>query len=377
MTKSNKKKIFLVMGSGASPVSGSSIFVDYIYKALKKNEYDIHLFQFNKFLEQATPSQLKDQKGSLEEEIFNQYNHNGPFDYFLSFLSDQQVTPQIYKLIGKNTYTINWSCNMHQFDKLHKEISPHVNLNTYIQLKHKVLYDSVGANSYWSPMAASSELSVNSKIKKDLDISFIGTAYGNRPNYIWRLISAGFKPHVYGYGWNKKNFLQNILRLYVSPVIYPYLEDSKAINGFDRVLRDLYIQKIFNSGLTGGVPTDTEYLSLLSRTKISLNFPESREDNNFSSPYINFCCNLRDFEIPMANSMLFTQFNYELEQFFEDGKEVVSFYNDEDMIDKLRYYQKKPSLVETISNAGYQRSISEHTWENRLKQLFSYVESYS
>jgi spore maturation protein CgeB len=377
MTISKNKKILLVMGSGASPVADSSIFVDYIFGALKNNGHDVHLFQFNKFLDQATPSQLKDPKGSLEEEIFNQYNHYGPFDYFLSFLSDQQVTPEIYKLIGKNTFTINWSCNMHQFDDLHKDIAPHVNLNTYIQLKHKALYDSVGANSYWSPMAASPEASLPTQVEKDIDLSFIGTAYGNRPHYIWRLILAGFKPNVYGFGWDKKTFLQNILRLHIAPIIYPFLEESIAINGFDRVLRELYIQRIFNGGFSRGIPTDSEYLSLLSRSKISLNFPENRENNNFSSPYVNFCCNLRDFEIPMANSMLFTQFNYELEHFYEDGKEVVSFYNDEDMIDKLQYYQKNPSISEAIANAGYKRAVLEHTWNNRLNQLISYADSIS
>ena len=118
-------------------------------------------------------------------------------------------------------------------------------------------------------------------------------------------------------------------------------------------------------------------MSLLSRSKISLNFPENRENNNFSSPYVNFCCNLRDFEIPMANSMLFTQFNYELEHFYEDGKEVVSFYNDEDMIDKLQYYKKNPSIAEAIANAGYKRAVLEHTWNNRLNQLISYADSIS
>ena len=368
-----KLKIFLIMGSGAAPVPNSEIFRDNIYEALISLGHCVHLIQFDKFLANVDSRNLDLRKQLLEDHLLESFYENQPFDYLISFLSDQQVTPRFYKEIKNQVFTINWTCNAHQFEILHKEISPHLDLNTYISLKHKDLYKSVGAKSYWMPMAANESVYRPSN-SQDIKISFVGTAYGSRPYYIWRLLQSGVELKLFGPNWEFKNNFKNFLKIYVAPLLYNFSGKEKRLSYLEKILRTNLLQQISSLTLVGGIPSDKEYVDIISRSIVSLNFPESRMNNDYLNPEVLFGCNLRDFEIPLSKSMLLTQHSEELDYFFEEGKEVVSFKNESDMIDKARYYSNNHKASKEIALAGYKRAKREHTWKNRFESLFSEIE---
>ena len=123
------------------------------------------------------------------------------------------------------------------------------------------------------------------------------------------------------------------------------------------------------------IPNDEEYVDILSRSKISLNFPESRKNHDYLNPEVTFGCNFRDFEIPLSMSLLLTQDSEELDYFYERDNEVITFGNEADMIDKASYYSNHHSEAEKIAKKGYERAIADHTWEKRFSKLFEYLES--
>ena len=123
----------------------------------------------------------------------------------------------------------------------------------------------------------------------------------------------------------------------------------------------------------GGIPDDNEYSEIISRSLVSLNFPESRKDNDYLNFEVNFGCNFRDFEIPLSGSMLLTQDSQEFDFFYERDKEAIPFGNENDLIEKAKYYSNNPTAAERIADAGYQRAINDHTWGRRFEQLFNYL----
>jgi len=368
-------KIFLVISGSAAGVSGSEIMFYNILNSLKSMGHEVILLDFKKEWTNLSSSNDEKKKIELTDLILKKFNEqpNGFYNLFLSFLSDQYVTSDLYKELKGKCLSVNWSCNSHQFEDLHKEISQEADLNTYITLDHKGLYDSVNAESYWMPMAANPNFYKNN-LNKDIDISFIGTAYYRRPYYIWRLLQSGHDIDISGVAWNfDKNFL-NFLRIYIYPSVIAFSKDSNKLHLIENNTRVNIIRLINKHWSVGGPLSDNEYTDKLSRSYMTLNFPEARNNHNFMDPNMIWGVNFRDFEAPMSGALLITQFSKELEYFYEDGKEVISFNNEHELLDKVNFYTKNKKSGESIAKSGYERAIKDHTWESRFRDLFIHLE---
>jgi len=81
-------------------------------------------------------------------------------------------------------------------------------------------------------------------------------------------------------------------------------------------------------------------------------------------------CNFRDFETTMSGTFLCTQYSDELQYFFEDGKEIVSFKNEYELVDKLTFYTTHEDSRNKITTAGYKRARRDHTWQKRFQDFF-------
>ena len=366
---SKKLKIFLVMSGSATAIQDSEIMYLNILDTLKNLSHDITHYDFGSKWNDIKASSDNEKKEILTSDILDEFKKEEGYDLFLSFLADLYVTPDLYKEIKNICPSVNWTCNSHQFDDLHKEISPYVDLNTYISLDHKDLYDSVNAKSYWMPMAANPGFYKNNK-DKDIDLSFIGSAYGKRPYYLWRLLQSGLDVDINGFGWRFDKNFSNFLRLYIYPLVIPFFSDSSKLHYIEANTRTNILKLLNNSFKVGKPLNDNEYADALSRSKITLNFPESRVNHDYMNPHVIKGINFRDFEAPMSGAMLMTQFSKELEFFYRDGEEVISFHNEHDLIDKCRFYSSNEESRVKIAEAGYKRAIAEHTWENRFNKLF-------
>lgn len=82
--------------------------------------------------------------------------------------------------------------------------------------------------------------------------------------------------------------------------------------------------------------------------------------------------NKRTFEIPACGGFQITSSRNAVYELFEVGKEIVVYENLQDLKAKIDYYLDPANEVERkiIVEAGYHRAIKEHTYENRLIQIF-------
>ena len=375
-----KLKIFLVLGNAATGGVESKIMIHNIYDTLINMGHQVTLVSFADLLNEYNPliHVGESKKEYLSTKILESYRQNKKkimYDVFFSFLAESVIIPEMFEELKGEIYTINYTTNYHQFEDLHKNIAPHISLNTYISLPHKKAYDLVGANSYWLPMAANPDF-YNVQNKNLLyDVSFVGAAYAFRSNYIWRILQNDININVFGPGWLYNSNAKKIIKDYILYLRYSFLGNENKIRDLDRSLRKTTI-KLLNQKYPdniGGVLSDIDMVKVYAGSKIILNIQESRKNNDIVNHEVLYGANFRDFEVPMSGSLLLTQFSEELSLLYNLDKEVVTYKNEYEMIDKIKFYLKNDQERKKIAGAGHRRAINEHTWEHRFNELFSYV----
>jgi spore maturation protein CgeB len=83
--------------------------------------------------------------------------------------------------------------------------------------------------------------------------------------------------------------------------------------------------------------------------------------------------NQRLFDVPLCNGFVLTDWRESLADHFELDEEVVYFKNDEDLLEKVRYYLKNPSAREPIVQKARERILREHLMEHRVKTMLETV----
>ena len=79
--------------------------------------------------------------------------------------------------------------------------------------------------------------------------------------------------------------------------------------------------------------------------------------------------NMRCFEVMGSGSFLLTDRLPDLEKLFKDGIHCVMYDNEQDMIDKARYYIEHDEEREKIARSGYEECIKNHTIHVRVDRM--------
>jgi spore maturation protein CgeB len=147
------------------------------------------------------------------------------------------------------------------------------------------------------------------------------------------------------------------------------IERLEYLNAIGREHKlDLYTPDA-NTGITGAInhgPVD--YLEMApfvyNRAKINL---------NISLRSIHTGVPLRCFEIIASQGLLLSNYQAGFEDVFKDGYEYVPFENRDDLIDKIDYLLAHEDEREAIAKNGSQRLIKDHTYDQRIKEMLSYL----
>ncbi len=81
--------------------------------------------------------------------------------------------------------------------------------------------------------------------------------------------------------------------------------------------------------------------------------------------------NMRNFEVMATGSFLLTNWILTIEDLFEDGKHLVLYHSEDEMIDKAKYYLAHDEEREKIAMAGYEEVMKNHTIQNRMDVMLS------
>lgn len=156
-------------------------------------------------------------------------------------------------------------------------------------------------------------------LQKNRDISFIGSARGNRSNMIDKIRQSGLSVDVFGDGWSEYSFI-------------PFY-DMVRIFGQSKINLDFCGANVVSTGQIGR----------------------------------------RVFEVTGCGGFLIAYPATNLAKYYEPGKEVVIASSIEELIDKCKYYLANQQERENIALCGYRRTITEHTWVHRLRDIFKHI----
>ena len=98
-------------------------------------------------------------------------------------------------------------------------------------------------------------------------------------------------------------------------------------------------------------------------------FHQSKINLNFTIKNIRSGIPLRIWDVLGAGGFLVTNFQAEIPQYFENGKDLVYFDSIDDMSRKVEYYLIHEDERMQIARNGYKKVKKYHSYESRLKQI--------
>lgn len=86
--------------------------------------------------------------------------------------------------------------------------------------------------------------------------------------------------------------------------------------------------------------------------------------------------NMRMYESTGMGALLITDEKKNLHELFTPGKEIITYKNTNDLIDKLKYYVGHDKVRTEIAQAGQKRTLKEHNYLTRMKELINIIYKY-
>jgi spore maturation protein CgeB len=78
----------------------------------------------------------------------------------------------------------------------------------------------------------------------------------------------------------------------------------------------------------------------------------------------------RTFEIPACGGFQLSGWADDIESYFEPDEEIVLFHSVDELIEKAGRYLRDEQRRAAIAEAGYRRTLAEHTYERRFREIF-------
>lgn len=239
--------------------------------------------------------------------------------------------------------------------------------------------------------------------KYSADVSFIGSLYTEKcpynhlkeeswlKGYLDGVIEAQTK--VYGYNFLEECITDEALRQFKEKV--PFYHFPEKANHNDRAaMAHLYL---------GNKVTEQERLRLLKRvsetysldlytasdfsplpkanyrglaksaTEMPKIFHLSKINLNFTSKPIRTGIPLRLWDILGAGGFVLTNFQSEIPEYFEVGKDLDIYASEEELVDKIGYYLEHDRERQEIAENGYLKAKEQYSLELRVKQILRTV----
>jgi spore maturation protein CgeB len=160
------------------------------------------------------------------------------------------------------------------------------------------------------------------------DVTFVGLPHGHRPRLIQRLRAAGVEVLTRGAGWPE------------------------------------------------GRVSQEEMIALFNQSRINLNLSNSSRRPSFFRRWFGRGRSRtqqikgRTFEVPGCGGFLLTDPADNLESYYVPGQEVAVYDGVPNLIERIRYYLAHEDERAAVAEAGWRRTLREHTYEARFNDLF-------
>ena len=257
------------------------------------------------------------------------------------------------------------------FNKMCKDLALVFDYNWTFQMGAIKSYKKIGAKVIYAPAGANPQLFKPYNCEREFDVIFIGRNKGYRRKIIKTIVDEGIDIRVWGDGW------RNIVMIIGLDLNELRASQDKVRKSLDLFWSELVwhtrhfgkIKKIFGTYLSVD-----EMIKMYSRSNIALNFSgyfELKVDVNIDFDKAPKGIKGTDFEAPMSGAFYLTEYSDEIAQMYKIGKEIETYRNVPELMDKIKYYLENPIEAESIRKAGRQRALRDYTWEKGFEKVFN------
>lgn len=251
-----------------------------------------------------------------------------PVDLLLTYYSGHQVSPDTIQRINALGIV---SAAFHLDDRLYfrgdrlggrwrgpAAVASAYDLNLTQAPESLVKYRVEGGLPLLWPLAANPTLCYPREVPFRCDVSFVGTAYGNRISTVHFLKKHGVEVATFGQGW------------------------------------------------PGGYLPPDRFQEIYCASRINLNFDDIG--------YTHYQCGkIRDFEIPLCGALMLSTHNEHLKNYFELDQEVFTFRSPPECLAQIRRLLADKARCARARQLARARALKEHTWEVRVGELLKLI----
>jgi spore maturation protein CgeB len=316
----------------------------------------------------------------------------GPVDLFLSYFYNAHFDPAGFDdLRGLGIPSVNFYCNsIYQFAQV-AAIAAKAEFSWHPEKDARASYLTIGARPLWVQMGADPHLCRPVRgIERQPKVCFVGQRYADRERWLAALVQANVLTDIYGSGWGievedkamsvceerfylgRRQSTPGTLRSYLQLV-----SDEARQHGVVNALKRLNARAAYKRERRGFDRTlhsrvrgrAGDLARVFSAYEVCTNFSNVWADGHPGSPLIPHV-RLRDFEAPMCRTCYLTGNTDEIRQFYAVGREIDTYHDESELIDKVRFYLTNRNAAEALREAGYRRALRDHTWKRRFEELF-------
>lgn len=305
---------------------------------------------------------------------------------------------------------IYWNCDSPLLAMQHESVYNKVNIGFSFDKANVLEMNAAGVKQYYHlPLGVNNERldallgELPTEIEYTDDVSFVGSLYEKNsydkmekfmPDYLRGYLDACMEAQINITGGN---ILGRLLTVDILDEIEKHFELEKSENSFSDLqaifvntvlgfktaqkMRKRYLielSKYANVSIYTG--SDTEELSFVKAKKpvnyeeeMPFVFRESKINLNFTIPNIQTGIPLRVWDVLGAGGFLLTNHQYEIDDIFEDGKDLVCFEDERDLVQKVKYYLTHEEERKTIAKNGYLK-VKEHDNIIRVEKMLKKAE---
>lgn len=279
-------------------------------------------------------------------------------DICFFFLSGDEIEKETIKEIKRKAgaVTFNWFSDDHwRFFNFSRHWAPCFDWIATTDPEAIKKYNKIGyKNVIKTQWACNHFICKPLNLQKKHKISFLGQPHGNRKKTIKTIEKSGFKVECRGWGWPKGCISQEeMIKMFSESKINIGLTNSST-SGLFKSLFQIFLKR--KDG------------------KVCLDNPRYWFDNlkailGKRSKQLKG----RNYDVPGCKGFLLTEDAEDLRDRYEDGREIVIFKNKKDLIQKIKYYLSHDKEREAIAEAGYRRTVKDHTYEKRFNEIFKII----
>lgn len=320
------------------------------YKFFESNNYQVEIFDFlDEFKKYG--------KEKMNKRLIKKVADYMPDLVFFVPFTDQFIISDLKQIKKLKVKTLAWMCDdKWRFEKYSKNICWGFDNIVTTDPDSIKKYKEIGyKGAILSQWACNSDIYKNKKIKKDIDVSFIGQVNPWRSYVVEQLEKNGINIECYGYGWKNNRLTQ-------SEMINIYNRSKICLNFSNSVQYNLKYLLRINFNVDKKMDLAHKIINMFPLVH-TLFFPKRKEDMK-----------ARYFEVIGCGGFLLTNNVPYLNKYFKLDEEIVCYKNINSLIEKIKFFLINEDKRDIIANNGYKRVLKEHTYKKRFESIFKNIQ---